>query len=184
MSPRGFTRRGRLALPSQRRKTGWGLGPGQSAVTTITATGSTILGAGSVSTADGQTVVRLRGELLLWLSLAAAAVDGFSGAFGIGIVQNPAFTAGIASVPTPVTEAADENWLYHRFFACKTAELFATGAEPAGRMLPAFLRLEVDSKAMRKFDAGVTLYAAVEVTEVGTATMQVHFDSRVLVKLA
>ena len=178
---RGFSRRGQLV--SQRRSTAWGVGPGQSAATAITATGATIIGAGAASTGDGQTVVRLRGELLIWLSLAAASGDGYEGAFGVGIVHNPAFTAGVASVPTPITEVADENWLYHRFFFVKAPELFATGAEPAGRAGVGMFSAEVDSKAMRKFDSDMILYAAVEVAEVGTATLQVQFDSRVLVKL-
>ena len=180
---RGFSRRGQL-VGQQRRKTGWGLGPGSSAKTSISVGSAVIVGAGSVSTADGQTVVRIRGFLRIWLNLATGSGDGFAGAFGIGIVQNPAFTAGIGSVPTPITEAADENWLYHRFFSIFSPEAFALGAEPASRSLPSFVDVEIDSKAMRKFDAGVTLYSAVEVAETGTANMELTHDSRVLVKLA
>ena len=175
---RGNTRLGLGRNQGLRRKTAWGIGPGSSAATAISSTTAVLIGAGAVSTGDGQTVVRLRGELLLTLITATGSLDGFRGAFGIGIVQNPAFTAGIGSVPTPVTEAADENWLYHRFFT-----IVANISTEADFGLSAAMRLEVDSKAMRKFDSGVTLYAALEVTEVGAAVMDASFDSRVLVKL-
>ena len=43
-------------------------------------------------------------------------------------------------------------------------------------------KIEVDSKAMRKFNADESIYGAIEVIEVGTATMQFAFCSRMLVK--
>ena len=42
---------------------------------------------------------------------------------------------------------------------------------------------EVDSKAMRKFPSEFSLYAAIEVVEIGVAELDVFFDSRVLVFL-
>ncbi len=41
----------------------------------------------------------------------------------------------------------------------------------------------VDTKAMRKFPAEMSIYAALEVVEIGTATLNVFFDSRALGKL-
>jgi hypothetical protein len=100
-----------------------------------------------------------------------------TGAFGIGITQLPAFTAGIASLPTPITEADDENWLFHTFFAVAPP----AGGETWGDSGSAMLRVEVDSKAMRKMATDKALYAAVEVeAENGTIELAVYFDSRVL----
>jgi len=176
---RGFSRRGQLA--SSKRKTAWGLGPGSSAVTQVSATTAVIMGLGAQSTVEGATVVRIRGEFFAALQSVTAVGDGFIGAFGIGIAQVAAFDAGVGSVPTPVAEAADENWLYHRFFSCMSTssagETWANGISNA-------LRVEVDSKAMRRFDVDRVLYASLEVAEIGTAAvMDMTFDSRVLVKL-
>ncbi len=117
------------------------------------------------------------------LTLATAANDGYSGAFGIGIASTAACTAGGGSVPTPITESVSDNWLYHQFFNLKAGFPFATGADPAGNRA-AFLNIEVDSKAMRKFPPDSSIYASLEVAEVGTAGLEVFFDSRMLVKLA
>ena len=177
---RGFPRQG-LSARGPRRKTAWGIGPGGDGVVSITGVGSTLIGAGAASTLEGSTVVRLRGHLLIQANTAVGTQDHMTGAFGIGIVQNTAFTAGIASVPTPVTESSDENWLFHQFFSIAPpagGETWADGVSSA-------LRMDVDTKAMRHFDSDRILYAAVEIgAENGTVGLAVYFDSRVLVKLA
>ena len=48
--------------------------------------------------------------------------------------------------------------------------------------MSAALRFEIDSKAMRKQDIDEGFYAAIEVTEFGTADAQWAFNSRMLVK--
>ena len=175
----------RLSLSrGPRRKTAWGVGPGSSAVASITVTSSQILGAGAASTLEGSTVVRIRGFFRLYLNLATAAGDGFNGAVGIGIAQNTAFVAGAAALPMPVAEVDDENWLFHQFFSCTSPVAFAAASSPGGEILPAFVDIPVDSKAMRKFDSDRILYAAIDVAETGTAGLEVFMDSRVLVKLA
>jgi len=116
------------------------------------------------------------------LTLATAANDGFEGAFGIGIATAAATAAGGGSVPTPITEDASDNWMFHRYFSVKAGFPFATGADPAGNRF-AFVDFEIDSKAMRKSPLETSLYAALELAEVGTAGVLVHFDSRLLVKL-
>jgi len=174
---RGFSRQGRFRSQA-RRKTSWSVGPGSSAITQISTTTASLVGLGAVPLIEGVTVVRIRGELVIGLVSATAVGDGFIGAFGIGDVAVPAFTAGIGSVPTPIAEADDDNWLYHRFFSClamsSAGETWANGVTNA-------LRIEVDSKAMRKQGTDRVLYAAIEVSEVATAAvLDVTFDSRVL----
>jgi len=170
--PRGFVQRGQRA---SRRKSTWGPGPGGVSVTSISATGAAIPGSGISPTTVGLTMVRIRGQLDLMLLTAGTVGDGFQGAFGIGIVETPAFTAGAASVPTPITEAASENWLYWHVLSVHDS-LNSDGASVQ--------RLEVDTKAMRKFDDGMTIYAAFELTEIGTATASLFFDSRALALIA
>ncbi len=178
---RGFSQT--VQLRSPRRQTAWALGPGGTAAEATSVGGSQLIGSGVAPNIEGLTMIRIRGELMSYLLLATTALDGFECAFGIGIVEEPAFAAGIASVPTPLTDEDSENWLYHRYFALKAGFAFSSGADPAGNR-GAFLRLEVDSKAMRKFDPDKRIYAALEVVEVGTATMQTSFNSRSLVKLS
>jgi len=180
---RSFRGRSLSSRPSSRRLTDWGNGPGGTAPTPVSTPVATILGAFVFALHPGFTVVRIRGEFAAHLGLATASEDGFAGAFGIGIASLAAVTAGGGSVPTPITEAVSDNWLYHRFFDIKAGFPFAAGADPAGNR-EAFIRFEVDSKAMRKFPPDTAIYASLEVVEVGTANMEVAFNSRMLVKLS
>ncbi len=92
-----------------------------------------------------------------------------------------AFTAGIASVPTSITDMDNENWLYHTVFqviaGSSAGETWANSGSPS-------FRKEVDSRAMRKFGVDKIVYAAFEVIEVGDASADISFDSRMLIKLA
>ena len=170
-----------------RRKTSWIFGPGDETITAVSTSSSVILGAGLSVGADGLTLVRTRGELMLWLTAATALNNGFLGAFGIGVVTDPAFVAGIGSLPTPITEMDWDGWLYHRFINVISAETILGGAvtDEAGQVHPvtAGQRIEVDSKAMRKIGVEEIVFAAIEVAEIGTAVMSVAFNSRLLVKL-
>ena len=155
----------------------------------LTATGnqSSILGFGAQVNLDGFTLVRTRGEFVAQLRSASAIANGFSGAFGIGIVTDAAFAVGVTAVPTPVTEADSDSWLYHRFFSCIAGAPIAGAAmqdEDAVNPTGAAVRFEVDSKAMRKTgEKESTIYAAIEVTELGTAAIDIMFNSRLLFKL-
>ena len=174
---RGSFRQGRSVSRPARRKSVWGLGPGSTDALSLIASSASIVGSGVAPISDGLTVVRIRGELLLSLENAVTALDGFRGAFGIGDVSLPAFTAGIGSIPTPLAEESDENWLYHRYFtiiaASAPGETWANAGSPT-------VRIEVDSKAMRKQDTDRVLYAAIEVVETGAAQMDCSFNSRIL----
>ncbi len=175
-SPRGFSR----GQVSSRRQTAWADGPGGTAITIRSSTGSAFVGAAIVPLVEGLTVIRIRGQLVAYLESALAVQDGLQGAFGIGIATLAAVTAGIASVPTPITEMESENWLYWTPLSlhAKTA-LEANDWGVASQIL-----LEVDTKAMRKFPGEMAVYAAVEFgTSIGTATANIFFDSRALVKL-
>jgi len=173
----------RSSQQSSKRLTDWALGPGGTTPTAVSTTVATILSSVVVPLVAGLTIVRIRGEFQMYLGLATAVNDGFIGAFGIGIATSAATTAGGGSVPTPVTEAASDNWLFHRFISCVSPKAFAADTDPVGQVIPAVMQFEVDSKAMRKFPSEASLYAALEVTEVGTANAQVFFDSRMLLKL-
>ncbi len=160
----------------QKRATSWTRGP--FGTYTRTASGNALIANGQQALLDGLTIVRLRGEVTAFLSSATTALDGYTGAFGIGIANENAFNAGVASVNIPVTDVAWEGWLYHQFFSCKAH----TSGEVTGQC--ANYRFEIDSKAMRKIKLGDVVYAAIEVLEVGAATLNGHFDTRMLSKLS
>ncbi len=174
------TQRGGFPVRTSRRRTGWEAGTGGTLITTLSTSNSQFVGNALAVLNDGFTIVRTRGFVQVLLTTATAANNGFQGAFGIGIASTAAIAAGIASVPTPLTEQAWEGWLFWSAFSVKsvTATL-ADGVNAAS----AQWNLELDSKAMRKIDADMSLYAAVEVVEKGTATGQLMHDSRMLFKL-
>ena len=166
---------------SQRRTTAWTFGPGGSDVVSTGASGQTILGSGVILAGESKvTLVRLRGSLQVYLKTSSAAGDGFHCALGIGIVMNEAFGVGQTAIPGPISEADWDGWLYHRFFDLHTFDATIANNIELGLAVAQF---EVDSKAMRIWDDGETLMAILEVSEGTAATMDVFFDSRILVKL-
>ena len=182
----------RSRLPSRSRssprKTSWTAGPRtNSGGISITGTGKNIAQIGALAAADGDTIVRLRGDLLLFLKTASAAATGFDGAFGIGIVTDQAFNAGVASIPGPLTDFDWNGWFYHQFFHVFSADAIvaaAASSEPGQlHSVSAAIQTAVDSKAMRKIPENNIVVAMIETTEVGVATMQFLFNCRILVKL-
>ncbi len=156
--------RGRAA----RRKTHW---VSVSGAASLSVTGPFLLFTAAIGH-EGETIVRVRGLLEVLLTAATAAGDGFSGAFGIAIVTTAAATAGVGSIPTPVTEAGWDGWLLHRFLGIhRTMEV----GGPGPHML-----LELDSKAMRKANEDESLVGVLDVIEDGTAVMDVIVQARVL----
>ncbi len=180
--PRGRLRSGGgFQRPSPRRKSAWEEGPGSTAVTSFSTVTPAFVGSGLAVLLDGATLVRCRGHLRVIIRSVAALGDNLTGAFGIGIVKLPAFTAGIASVPTPIAEQDFESWIY---WTAVSVGSMATTAQ-FGSAGWAFFDAVVDSKAMRKVESDDVIYAAMEFgTEVGTVTADVFFDSRLLFLLA
>jgi len=173
-----------------RRKTSWAAGPetsGGGGVQTFTGTIAQLAGTAVQATVDGLTLVRTRGELLIFLRTASASDNGFFGAFGIAKATSAAVLAGAASVPTPIAEESWDGWLYHRYLSVMSAGPIAaaTAAQEALQVnnVCAALRIEIDSKAMRKQDISEAFYAVLELTEVGTADLTWQFNSRLLLKL-
>jgi len=171
---RGSTR-GRVT-GSLRRNKGWEEGPGGTAITTITTSSSVFLGQAVQPTQDGLTLLRTRGLLSAYLT-AGGAGEGFQGAYGIGKATAAAVTAGIASVPTPITEQQWDGWLYWTPISVHQQSAF----QATGHTFQ--LADQLDSKAMRKIAQEEAFYMAIEVVEIGTASMDVFFDSRMLFAL-
>jgi len=123
---------------------------------------------------------------MCFLTTAGGASDGFACMFGIAQTTAAAFTAGVASVPTPFTEIGWDGWLFHQIFFLRAGNIIDGSAAADHDIVSsrtAAFNIDVDSKAMRKEDTDKVIYAAIEVTEIGVSAMVAHFDSRLLVKL-
>jgi len=165
-----------------RRLTTWTVGC-ESNNQAFSANGSTIWSQGVQLVAESQaTIVRCRGLISATLLTAAAAGDGFFGAFGIGIVNENAFTVGgTTSVPTPITDIDWPGWLWHQFFDVRAVTAtIGDGVNAVG----AYARFEIDSKAMRKMGDEEVLMGVTQVEESGAATMEVNANTRLLFKLS
>ncbi len=128
----------------------------------------------SLALADGETVVRVRGVLSVKPSVYTADVD-IVGAMGFALVSNQALAAGAASIPGPWTNNASDLWFVWMPFAFR----FEVGAT-AEVSFPASVQLPIDSKAMRKGDAGETIAVMVESQ---AAALEASVAFRLLLKL-
>jgi len=119
------------------------------------------------------TVVRVRGFAQFAPSAASADLF-FSGAFGLGVVSDEAFTAGAASIPRPFDDDDWAGWLVHGYYG-GNFEFDSSG----NTFFPYFF--DIDSKAMRKVGPGQTLVWMVESQE-GAVAVVIH--ARVLMLLS
>jgi len=171
-----MARRFRSQIGSQKRQVTW-VGPAAQGAVNVASTGATLLSFFSPSDAGltKATVVRTRGAVTISPQVFSADVI-IHGAYGEGIVSDQAFAAGISSVPEPFTEADWDGWFVWRSFTLELAVADATG-----KILPAQLTFEVDSKAMRKVGDGETL---ITVAESFLGAFKISSHTRTLFKLA
>jgi len=92
-------------------------------------------------------------------------------------VTAAAVTAGVASVPTPITEVEWEGWLWHEFFS------FHSPVATAGIGSAAREKIVIDSKAMRKVETQDVVILVMEAVVSGAASMTIMGQSRMLIKL-
>jgi len=168
----GFRHRDR----SRRVKT-WGFGP-DAIDQTLNSTSSVIWTDGIATTIGELTLLRTRGQISVTQNVGSAIQDGFAGAHGICMVTLPAFTAGVGSVPSPITESDWDGWIWHEFWDVRV--LTATIADGVNAVSVVH-RSVIDSKAMRKgFDDQMRIIGVTEVVEGGTASVELHGDTRML----
>ncbi len=97
------------------------------------------------------TIVRVRGEIWVASDQASASEEPF-GALGFAVVKEQARVAGVASVPSPITDETDDSWFVLQFIQA----FFATGQGVTWQ------RYAFDSRAMRKLADGDALVMVVE----------------------
>ena len=149
-----MTRQRRSFPTSQRRRTpnrSW-TGNAPATFTTIPASSKVLLATIVLSNADiDETILRVVGGISVKSDQKAG--DEFQlGAFGMIRVTNLAVTAGIASIPDPVTDINDDGWFVYVPFAQSNIFLDATGYDSISDRWYAF-----DSRAKRKIEEGTTV---------------------------
>ncbi len=164
---------------SSRRPVAWSVGP-RGILTAVSTNQVQAFGSTAVSTADNQTIVRTRGQLLLYLSAADAARTGFHEvAFGMCVVSQNAAGVGITAIPTPLTDIGWDGWFVHWMGTVVASSSTVDGSDRA-----AVVRVDIDSKAMRKIHATDNIVAVMEfASEIGVAVLEGDFDSRLLTKV-
>jgi len=121
------------------------------------------------------TVTRVRGIISIKPQVFAADLD-MSGAYGICVVSDEAFTAGAASIPRPFDDAGWDGWLLWGAFAMRL-EIVGAGDD----FFPANITQEIDSKGMRKVTDNETIVFMVE-SEAGA--ISVSWQARMLLMLS
>ncbi len=144
--------------------------------TTVPASGRVLLGSLNAAALALRpfTIVRTR-LVISWESDQVSASESPQGAFGMGVVKSPAIAIGVTAVPTPLTEATADYFVYQSLI---DSFLFATAAgfeSQGGR------QYIVDSKAMRK--VGLDEDVAVTVEEGNAVGAVISVMGRFLAKL-
>jgi len=123
------------------------------------------------------TIVRTRGLLTLTSDQTANSENQWI-QYGHIVVTEQAVTAGVASIPTPITEASSD-WHVFVPLATRWTVVSAIGVESKSTE-----NMQYDSKAMRKVDLGEDLALLVEAAATGVSEgVQFRDFARILVKL-
>ena len=162
---RGFSsRRGSLPAPKRQIANDGVTGLNNARMTFGAALSATVLLGAQQLAIPAATLVRTRGSLLVRVIAAGDVDDVLGGAFGLIVASNQAFAAGVASLPSPVTEI-ENDWVVW-VPVTLNADLGSTNPlEPA-----AFQRVEFDSRGMRKMKLGESLVGVFEMFQSGGTT--------------
>jgi len=131
-------------------------------------------------TTSGATLIRTRGTGSVKMDPAAADASGVL-AIGLGIYSSDAFTAGAASLPSPLTDL-DYDWVWHSLFSLGPSTAVVVADEESSIML--CRSFEIDSKAMRILKPSQTMGFSIEATVyTGANTFDFNVNVRQLFKL-
>ena len=162
-----------------RRKVSWSKGP-LGTVSGIVTGSSNLFPTAAQATLDDLTVIRCRGELILYLTVAGgAASEGFRWAFGMCNVTENAAGVGVTAIPDPIADAGWDGW-----FVFAQGNLTTRLAALEDGSLLEMQRVEIDSKAMRKTHLTDTIVAVLGTSEAGDgSSMDAKLITRILDKL-
>jgi len=165
-------------IARSRRRTGWTGGPGSSVNGSLTSSVVQLIGSGLATLADGLTLIRTRGSFQCHLTSASGAGDGFHCALGLCVINENAFAVGATAVMDPIADVDWDGWFYHQFFDVHAASTTITNTGGNAQV-----RIDIDSKGMRKMGEGDVVVGILESSEEGTAAAEFWFDTRLLFKL-
>ena len=174
MARRAFVR-GAAAI-SQRRSTSWL--QFQPVGSTQTAAGGTILFSLNAAALALRPFTVVRSRFLVSIETDQVANDEIQiGAVGLAVVSDEAVAVGVTAVPTPIGQMGSDLWFVHQLLYASFALSSAVGITGSHQKV-----YEIDSKAMRKVDAGQDLIVVVELSAAGDGFITV-VGGRMLVKL-
>ncbi len=176
MAFRSTRNQGSFRRSGKRRLTEWSICSAPTGFSTIAATSKVILvlvPESNLADVGPATVVRIRGQFSV-----APTVDGVDvnmiGAFGMGFVNVVAGALGVTGVPGPHAQCDWGGWMVHQFFNIRWTATTDIGRAFSSR------EFEIDSKAMRKFESGMSMAWIIE--NAGGASFDAAVSARVLVK--
>ena len=162
----------------QRRQTSWEVGPSGSAATS--ATSNNVFPIAAESLLDKLTIMRTRGSLLVQYTTGDAVSEGHDWAFGMCIVSQNAAGIGVTAIPDPLIDIGWEGWFVYEMGTVKQTTTTLDLAE-----VGAGVRIEIDSKAMRKLRITDNVVAMFSNTLVGTpGQLRMTLNTRLLVALS
>lgn len=142
---------------SNRRKTEWLASADITGVTALGASAAILDQSRTIN--DPQTIVRTRGTLWVESDQVIASEEPF-GALGMSVVSTPAATAGILSVPAPITEEGDDSFFL--WMPWQAALNFRQATAASVNIWNGWSRYDFDSKAQRKATDGDSLVVTLE----------------------
>jgi len=148
----------------------WGGGPfAEQALSITQGLLATFFEAGSPST-----ILRIRGQFVVKGTPDAVTDDDVVG-LGLIVISEAAAVAGGASVPGPINDEGSP-WIWHQY-----VPLVAGQAALLGQDIGSIVRVEIDSKAMRKLGINERLALVGELTTGSYAAVSVTGGFRILV---
>jgi len=184
-------RRNFVRPAAPRRKTDWTAAGDQPTTLVSVPTAQTRV-VSSIVVTEGAifapTIVRIRGTVHIELAAETAAESLIMYGIGIGLFDDRAFAvANAAGLPKPILDSDDEAWMWMHYGHIGTGPDLSNPppveSDATGRKIA--VDIEVDSKAMRKWDENQTLAWVCQNALIdGTATeIDVSVFGRMLVKL-
>ncbi len=142
--------------------------------TSILSTTQAALGGIGITVSSRSTLLRIRGNILVKATPDAIGDDAVAG-LGIAIVSTDALVVGGTSLPGPLGDPDWPGWIWHQY-----VPLMAGSASLGGDDIGSFVRVPVDSKAMRKMGPNESIAVIGHLSAVTYAAVVVNGGFRFL----
>ncbi len=147
-------RRGGVVGVAQRRQTLWAFSADESGFTDVVGSGvdfQSSLNAAALALRPF-TIIRTVGYLAMISDQVAASEQPF-GAWGVAVVSDQAVAAGVAALPSPITDEGSDLWLAYQGLAAPMV---------AGPAMPGPSIVQFDSRGQRKVEEGQDIVSMFE----------------------